>query len=133
MVGGGDDMKLRSDCLTARHADSDAPALAALLYHALTGRRFSSERDALQLPAPFATLVRAGVGNNGSLAAMRRVLSGPAVSNAGTVAAPSSPIDTATVASASATPVAGSSASRTVAKSAEIPRKPPRTDDAAHL
>ena len=79
----GDNIKLRSDCLTQRHGQSDAPALAALIYNALTGRRFSSERDALQLPAPFATLVRAGAGSNASLAAMRRVLSAPAVTNAG--------------------------------------------------
>lgn len=76
VLGVGDSIKLRSDCLTPRRTESDAPALAALLYYALTGRRFSSERDALQLPAPFATLVRAGAGANGSLAAMRRVLSG---------------------------------------------------------
>jgi hypothetical protein len=78
VLGVGDSIKLRSDCLTARRTESDAPAFAALLYNALTKRRYSSERDALQLPAPFATLVRAGVAPNGSLAAMRRVLNGPA-------------------------------------------------------
>lgn len=78
VLGVGDSIKLRSDCLTTRRTESDAPALAALLYNALTKRRYSSERDALQLPAPFATLVRAGVAPNGSLAAMRRVLNGPA-------------------------------------------------------
>ncbi|HEY1964427.1 MAG TPA: hypothetical protein VGG59_05825 [Acidobacteriaceae bacterium] len=87
VLGVGDNIKLRSDCLTTRHSESDAPAFAALTYNALTGRRFSSERDALQLPAPFATLVRAGTGSNASLAAMRRVLSGPAVTNAGAAAA----------------------------------------------
>ena len=88
VLGVGDNIKLRSDCLTQRRGDSsDAPALAALIYNALTGRRFSSERDALQLPAPFATLVRAGTGSNASLAAMRRVLSGPAVTNAEAAAA----------------------------------------------
>ena len=87
VLGVGDNIKLRSDSLTARHGESDAPALAALIYNALTGRRFSSERDALQLPAPFATLVRAGTGSNASLAAMRRVLSGPAVTNAEAAAA----------------------------------------------
>jgi hypothetical protein len=87
VLGVGDNIKLRSDSLTARHGESDAPALAALIHNALTGRRFSSERDALQLPAPFATLVRAGTGSNASLAAMRRVLSGPAVTNAGAAAA----------------------------------------------
>ena len=76
VLGVGDSIKLRSDCLTPRRTESDAPALAALVYNALTGRRYASERDALQLPAPFATLVRAGVGVNGSLAAMRRVLNG---------------------------------------------------------
>ena len=86
VLGVGDSIKLRSDCLMPRRNQSDAAALAALIYHALTGRRFSSERDALQLPAPFATLVRAGVGPNGSLAAMRRVLSGPAVTNGAAVA-----------------------------------------------
>jgi hypothetical protein len=104
VLGVGDKIKLRSDCLTARHGDSDAPALAALVYNALTGRRFSSERDALQLPAPFATLVRAGAGSNGSLAAMRRALSGPAVTNAGT------PAGAVPAASASVTPAASRAA-----------------------
>ena len=92
VLGVGDSIKLRSDCLMPRRGQSDAAALAALIYHALTGRRFSSERDALQLPAPFATLVRAGVGPNGSLAAMRRVLSGPAVTNGAAAAASSSAV-----------------------------------------
>jgi hypothetical protein len=74
--------------------------LAALVYNALTGRRFSSERDALQLPAPFATLVRAGAGSNGSLAAMRRALSGPAVTNTGTPAAGAVPAASASVTAA---------------------------------
>ncbi len=90
VLGVGDNIKLRSDCLMPRRNQSDAAALSALIYNALTGRRYSSERDALQLPAPFATLVRAGVGTNGSLAAMRRVLNGPAAAN-GTAAAASSP------------------------------------------
>lgn len=89
VLGVGDSIKLRSDCLAQRHGESDAPALAALLYNALTGHRFSSERDALALPAPFATLVRAGAASNGSLAAMRRVLSGPAVTGAPTSVAAS--------------------------------------------
>jgi hypothetical protein len=104
VLGVGDKIKLRSDCLTARHGDSDAPALAALVYNALTGRRFSSERDALQLPAPFATLVRAGAGSNGSLAAMRRALSGPAVTNTGTPVATPSAAGAVPAASASVTP-----------------------------
>src|ERR1700761_4926 len=91
VLGVGDNIKLRSDCLTSRRGESDAPALAALIHNALTGRRFSSERDALQLPAPFATLVRAGTGSTGSLAAMRRVLSGPPVTNAGAAATTPSP------------------------------------------
>src|SRR6202034_4742602 len=106
VLGVGDKIKLRSDCLTARHDSSDAPALAALVYNALTGRRVSSERDALQLPAPFATLVRAGAGSNGSLAAMRRVLSGPVVTNAGAASA-------VPAVSAPVTPAAAPSASRT--------------------
>lgn len=81
VLGVGDNIKLRRDCLTPQHGESDAPALAALIYNALTGRRFSSERDALQLPAPFATLVRAGAGAHGSLAAMRRVLANPPAAN----------------------------------------------------
>jgi eukaryotic-like serine/threonine-protein kinase len=125
----GDNIKLRSDCLTARHADSDAPALAALLYNALTGRRFSSERDALQLPAPFATLVRGGIGDNGSLAAMRRVLSGPPVTNAGAAAATPSAAPAAPVARTPAHPVAGSSASRTAATAAPSPRLSRKVDE----
>jgi eukaryotic-like serine/threonine-protein kinase len=78
----GDAIKLRSDCLAPAHGESDAAALAALLYQALTTRRFAGERDALQLPAPFASMVRAGAGGGGSLAAMRRVLTGPVVSSA---------------------------------------------------
>jgi eukaryotic-like serine/threonine-protein kinase len=101
VLGVGDNIKLRSDCLTSRRGESDAPALAALIHNALTGRRFSSERDALQLPAPFATLVRAGTGSTGSLAAMRRVLSGPPVTNAGAAATTPSPA----AAPASAAPV----------------------------
>jgi eukaryotic-like serine/threonine-protein kinase len=122
VLGVGDNIKLRSDCLTPRHADSDAPALAALLYNALTSRRFSSERDALQLPAPFATLVRAGAGSNGSLAAMRRVLSGPTVTNAGTAAAPVSAAGAVPAASAPATPVKTSSPARTAAQATASPR-----------
>lgn len=110
VLGVGDNIKLRSDCLMPRRGQSDAAALAALIYHALTGRRFSSERDALQLPAPFATLVRAGVGPNGSLAAMRRVLSGPAVTSGAAAAASSSAVAAdaapASVAKAAATPAA---------------------------
>jgi hypothetical protein len=129
VLGVGDNIKLRSDCLAPRRADSDAPALAALLYNALTGRRFSSERDALQLPAPFATLVRAGVGSNGSLAAMRRVLSGPAVTATGTAAAASSAASATPAAIASVTPVPGSSASRTVAQTAATPRVAFKADE----
>jgi hypothetical protein len=125
----GDNIKLRSDCLIARHADSDAPALAALLYNALTGRRFSSERDALQLPAPFATLVRAGVGSNGSLAAMRRVLSGPAVTNAGTAATAPLAAGAVPAVSTSANPGAASSTSRTVAQATASPRATLKTDE----
>jgi eukaryotic-like serine/threonine-protein kinase len=129
VLGVGDNIKLRSDCLTARHADSDAPALAALLHNALTGRRFSSERDALQLPAPFATLVRAGVGSSGSLAAMRRVLSGPAVTNGGTAAAAPSAVAAAPGASAPAKPVAASPGSRTTAPPTASPRVSRKTDE----
>jgi hypothetical protein len=107
VLGVGDDIKLRSDCLALRQGNTDAPALAALIYHALTGRRFSSERDALQLPAPFATLVRAGSGSNGSLAAMRRVLNPPAAgsdtvasSSAASAPAPANTPSTAAVPSA---------------------------------
>lgn len=91
VLGVGDSIKLRSDCLTPRRTESDAPALAALLFNALTGRRYSSERDALQLPSPFATLVRAGVGTNGSLAAMRRVLNGQPETAAEAAAPPLAP------------------------------------------
>jgi len=129
VLGVGDNIKLRSDCLTARHADSDAPALAALLYNALTGRRFSSERDALQLPAPFATLVRAGVGSSGSLAAMRRVLSGPAVTNGGAAAINPSAVAAAPGASIPAKPVEASSASRMVAQPAASPRATRKIDE----
>jgi hypothetical protein len=102
VLGVGDSIKLRSDCLTPRRSESDAPALAALLYNALTGRRYSSERDALQLPAPFATLVRAGSAPNGSLAAMRRVLNGPAVGEAAREGvAPASPAPSRAVAPSS--------------------------------
>jgi hypothetical protein len=118
VLGVGDKIKLRSDCLTARHGDSDAPALAALVYNALTGRRFSSERDALQLPAPFATLVRAGAGSNGSLAAMRRALSGPAVNNPGTPAA--------TPSAAGAVAAATASVSPAVSRANATPRPAPR-------
>ena len=126
VLGVGDSIKLRSDCLTQRQGESDAPALAALIYNALTGRRFSSERDALALPAPFATLVRAGASSNGSLAAMRRVLSGPAATSAG--AAPSSNVEAAApVAATAAAPVRAAAPSspsnpRTPAPAAAIPR-----------
>jgi eukaryotic-like serine/threonine-protein kinase len=119
----GDDIKLRSDCLTQRHGQSDAPALAALIYNALTARRFSSERDALQLPAPFATLVRAGAGSNASLAAMRRVLSAPAVTNAGATI----PSPAAASVGAAATPDAAPSAA--AAAKAAVPSSPRRRGD----
>jgi hypothetical protein len=127
VLGVGDNIKLRSDCLAARRGESDAPALAALIYNALTGRRFSSERDALQLPAPFATLVRAGTGANGSLAGMRRVLSGPAVTNAGAAAASVSAAGTS--ASASAAAVA-QPAPRSAAPAAGNPGAARRRDEA---
>jgi hypothetical protein len=120
VLGVGDNIKLRSDCLAPRRGESDAPALAALIYNALTGRRFSSERDALQLPAPFATLVRAGTGTNGSLAGMRRVLSGPAMTNTGAAAA---------AASASAA-AATQSAPRSAAPAAVNPGATRRRDEA---
>jgi hypothetical protein len=127
VLGVGDNIKLRSDCLTPRPGESDASAFAALIYNALTGRRFSSERDALQLPAPFATLVRAGAANNGSLAAMRRVLSGPAVTNAGTPAA-TTPSAAATPTSGSA-PAAAQSAPRSAVPAAAIPRAALRREE----
>lgn len=134
VLGVGDSIKLRSDCLIQRHGDSDAPALAALLYNALTGRRFSSERDALALPAPFATLVRAGAASNGSLAAMRRVLSGPAVTGTATASATPSPRDAAVaeaVTSGAAFPVPAPSLStpRTATPAAAIPRGTFRRDE----
>jgi hypothetical protein len=127
VLGVGDNIKLRSDCLAPRRGESDAPALAALIYNALTGRRFSSERDALQLPAPFATLVRAGTGANGSLAGMRRVLSGPAVTNAGATATSVSATSTAASASAAA---ATQPASRSAAPAAVNPGATRRRDEA---
>jgi eukaryotic-like serine/threonine-protein kinase len=129
VLGVGDNIKLRTDCLTPRRAESDAPALAALIYNALTGRRFSSERDALQLPAPFATLVRAGTGSNASLAAMRRVLSGPAVTSAGAATTSASPV--AAPPSAAAAPAAAQPASRNAAQTAALPRTARRKDEAA--
>src|ERR1700733_6326734 len=123
VLGVGDSIKLRSDCLTQRRSDSsDAPALAALVYNALTGRRFSSERDALQLPAPFATLVRAGAGSNGSLAAMRRALSGPAFTNAGSPAVPPPAAKAPVAARSSATPATAPATPRTAANAAATPR-----------
>jgi eukaryotic-like serine/threonine-protein kinase len=116
VLGVGDNIKLRSDCLTPRHGESDAPALAALIYNALTGRRFSSERDALQLPAPFATLVRAGAGASGSLAAMRRVLAGPPATN--------STVQTASPAANAPAEIPASAA----VPAAEIPRSPLRDE-----
>jgi eukaryotic-like serine/threonine-protein kinase len=130
VLGVGDSIKLRSDCLTQRHSDSsDAPALAALVYNALTGRRFSSERDALQLPAPFATLVRAGAGSNGSLAAMRRVLSGPAVTSAEAAAVPPPAAKAPIPARSSATPATAPVTARTAATAAATPRAALKQDE----
>jgi hypothetical protein len=130
VLGVGDSIKLRSDCLTQRHSDSsDAPALAALVYNALTGRRFSSERDALQLPAPFATLVRAGAGSNGSLAAMRRVLSGPAVASTEAAVVPPSAAKAPVAARSSATPAAAPATPRTAAHAAATPRAALKQDE----
>jgi hypothetical protein len=129
VLGVGDNIKLRSDCLAPRRGESDAPALAALIYNALTGRRFSSERDALQLPAPFATLVRAGTGANGSLAGMRRVLSGPAVTSTGASAAAASVSAVSTSASASAA-AATQPASRSASPAAGNPGATRRRDEA---
>jgi hypothetical protein len=133
VLGVGDSIKLRSDCLTQRHGDSDAPALAALLYNALTGRRFSNERDALALPAPFATLVRAGAASNGSLAAMRRLLSGPAVASAATASATPSPREAAVVdavTSGAAFPLPAPSTPRTATTAAAVPRAALTRDEA---
>ncbi len=108
----GDSIKLRSDCLAPRRPENDAAALAALIYQALTGRRLSSETEALQLPAPFAMLVRAGLGTSGSLAAMRRVLQGPSVTSAAPVgsaapaAAPSVPVQTTMASTRASVPAA---------------------------
>ncbi len=113
----GDAIKLRSDCLSAAHGDSDAPALAALLYSALTKRRFTSERDAIQLPAPFASLVRAGAVNGGSLIAMRRVLTGPPLSSPGASSpAAAHPAAAARTAIPAATPTALAGAAATAAR-----------------
>jgi eukaryotic-like serine/threonine-protein kinase len=131
VLGVGDSIKLRSDCLTQRPSDSsDAPALAALVYNALTGRRFSSERDALQLPAPFGTLVRAGAGSNGSLAAMRRVLSGQAVTSAEAAAVPPSAAKAPVPARSSATPATAPATPRTAANAAATPRAAIKQDEA---
>ena len=132
VLGVGDSIKLRSDCLTQRHSDSsDAPALAALIYNALTGRRFSSERDALQLPAPCATLVRAGAGagSNGSLAAMRRVLSGPAVTSPEAAAVPPPAAKGPVPARSSAAPAAAPVTARTATPAATIPRAALKQDE----
>jgi hypothetical protein len=119
----GDSIKLRSDCLGQRTGEGDAPALAALIYNALTGRRVVNERDALQLPAPFATLVRAGLGSTGSLAAMRRVLHGSSVPSAAATAAAPTP------ASSSAPPkaptAAASAAAPGLAQSGQVFAQPP--------
>jgi hypothetical protein len=131
VLGVGDSIKLRSDCLTQRRSDSsDAPALAALIYNALTGRRFSSERDALQLPAPFATLVRAGVVSNGSLIAMRRVLSGPAATSAEARAVPPSAANAPTPVRSSAAPPRTPATPRTAAPAPAIPRATLQQDEA---
>ena len=128
----GDSIKLRSDCLTPRQRESDAPGLAALIYNALTGRRLTSDRDAAQLPAPFAALVRAGSGSGGSLAAMRRVLTGPVVTSAAAASVAASTGSGLTTASgsaratstqpASAVPPTVSSAGRDPVPGAGIPR-----------
>lgn len=127
----GDSIKLRSDCLAPRRPEGDAPALAALIYNALTGRRLTSETDALQLPAPFATLVRAGLGSSGSLAAMRRVLQGPSVAAAAPVApTPVTPPEKAVVASTPAPAPASASASATKPP-AKVEARPKPTPGAA--
>lgn len=124
----GDAIKLRSDCLSPSREQNDAPALAALLYNALTTRRFTSERDALQLPAPFATLVRAGAGTGGSLVAMRRVLNGPAVASApGKQSAPAPAKPSATSPDAIAAGEAFPVAPPPVAPSPAAPAAPPPT------
>jgi eukaryotic-like serine/threonine-protein kinase len=129
VLGVGDSIKLRSDCLAQRHGESDAPALAALLYNALTGRRFSSERDALALPAPFATLVRAGAASNGSLAAMRRVLTGPAVTGAGAAPVAPSAVDAPTSVAASPIPSSAPAVTRPSSQPAAIPRSGLKRDE----
>lgn len=124
----GDAIKLRSDCLNSQSAtltgDPDSAALAALIYQTLTGRRLNSERDAIQLPAPFATFVRAGLGSAGSLAAMHRILYGTAPAAAApAMAAPASAVPTP--AAPASTPTSGASAAAPSAAEKAAPDLPP--------
>jgi eukaryotic-like serine/threonine-protein kinase len=73
--------------------------------------------------------VRAGVGSSGSLAAMRRVLSGPAVATGGAAAVTPSAVAAAPGASIPAKSVEPSSASRTVAQPAASPRATRKIDE----
>jgi hypothetical protein len=70
VLAAGDQIKLRSDCARPAPAPqdldlegvitprSDAIGLAGVIYRALTQRRLRDASDALQLPEPFATIVR---------------------------------------------------------------------------
>ena len=94
VLAAGERIKLRSDCLYYQTKDAggrdgsresetkDVRGLAATVYEALTQRKLGSEREASRLPAPYGSLVRAGMAQNASLADLRRVLQGPSVTTA---------------------------------------------------
>ncbi len=116
VLAAGQTVKLRSDCLQKTDAESarrdDVRGFAATLYQSLTQKRAVAGVDASQLPAPFANIVRNGLGGQWTLADVRRALKGPAVETALPSTAPQRPASPAAgvVSSVAAGAVAGAAA-----------------------
>jgi hypothetical protein len=91
----GDKVKLRTDCVQQNRTDharrEDVRGLAATLYAAMTQRSAISGDAVAALPAPFASIIRNGMGGQWTLADVRRAMKGPAVETVRSAGAPARP------------------------------------------
>ncbi len=128
VLAAGEIVKLRSDCLhidgnaAARH--EDVRGFAATLYQALTQKRATGSIDTSRLPAPFASIIRNGLGGQWTLLDVRRAMKGPAVETA--AAAPAAPATSRPAAPVAAAPApVPSGAARPVPAAPVRPASPP--------